>query len=504
MSKSFFSLLICGLVALVAVPAFADPPEAHSFRADPADQTAKALENASLYDWVMSFENPSIEPIVVEVPTSRLKSLENVQVEPGAPMDIGVHQDLDLAFASFGKAKGVAVQSLHANTVVWAASFRSPGARGVRLHLTDFNLPQGAVLFAYGPEEQVFGPYGEKGPNGNGELWTNTVTGDEIRLQLHIPRDHAFSTPRAQSTSFFRVVELAHMGDGYPFRLAAEAAEKAFCSYNDSCIRNAECENIPPGVQQVQDAIGFMIFTRSGGRTSACTGGLLNTTNNSQIPYFLTAHHCINTQSSANSLETYFRWTTPCGSSCPAQAQPPSSVPRVSGSTLLASHPSSDAALLRLSGAPAGSVFLGWTTSPVAYSGGTRLYRVSHPFAAPQGYSEHVVNTTSSTCAGSPRGNYVYSDAVLGSIQSGSSGSPVVNLGGQVVGQGYAACGPSPGTTCDGDDQVLDGAFTQSYSSFSAWLNPGGGGGGASIPSCTCGPWYCSFYPGSYGCCATC
>ncbi|MEM7587422.1 MAG: hypothetical protein AAF560_28800, partial [Acidobacteriota bacterium] len=90
-------------------------------------------------------------------------------------------------------------------------------------------------------------------------------------------------------------------------------------------------------------------------------------------------------------------------------------------------------------------------------------------------YSEQSVNTGSGTCGGLPRGNFIYSDATLGDSEGGSSGSPVVNGSGQVVGQLFGACGATPETTCDSDDRTVDGAFAVTFPSISQWLDPGSG-----------------------------
>ena len=94
------------------------------------------------------------------------------------------------------------------------------------------------------------------------------------------------------------------------------------------------------------------------------------------------------------------------------------------------------------------------------------------------------MNTSAGTCGGYPRGRYIYSDATLADTEGGSSGSPVVNGSGQVVGQLFGACGASPATTCDTDDRTVDGAFAVTYSSISQWLD-GSGGGGPGGGSCT-------------------
>jgi hypothetical protein len=108
------------------------------------------------------------------------------------------------------------------------------------------------------------------------------------------------------------------------------------------------------------------------------------------------------------------------------------------------------------------------------------LYRVSHPGGAPQSYSEHRVSTTAGTCQAWPRGDRIYSKDVSGATEGGSSGSPVLNGAGQIVGQLSGACGTNVNDVCDStSNATVDGAFANYFSAVEPFLNPGGG------PGCT-------------------
>lgn len=468
MVKCSLRLALCCLAALLlALPATADVPPLIT---PGPDVDARVAKTAATYEWVSSFASADAATYDVEVPAERLRALKADKVTNG-PLWLGVDTAVDFTLRPGLKHQPVGSVVFHGDFLVWTGTFRSEGASAVRLRLDNVDLPEGSELFAFGEHGHVYGPY----TNGNvhdasGVLWTNTVAGDSISLQLHQPIGTIRGT-RVKSP--FRVGQLSHLGDRYAF--GVRSATKAFCSWNDTCIRNASCENIPSGVQVLQDAVAYLLFS-SGGGTYLCTGGLLNDTANSGTPYLLTANHCFSKQTEASSLEAYFQWTVGCGSSCGTQYYPPGSVPVVTGSTLLASSSNTDFTLVQLSSAaPAGTAFLGWTTTAVANSSGTDLYRVSHPAGSPQAYSEQSVNTSAGTCSTLPRGDFIYSDATLGDTEGGSSGSPVVNGSGQVVGQLYGACGFSPGTTCDGDDRTVDGAFAVTYSSVAQWLDPGSG-----------------------------
>jgi len=108
----------------------------------------------------------------------------------------------------------------------------------------------------------------------------------------------------------------------------------------------------------------------------------------------------------------------------------------------------------------------------VANSNGTDLYRISHPATAPQAYSAQTVDTSAGTCQGIPRGAWIYSRDFYGATEGGSSGSPIYNGAGQVVGQLTGSCGFN-NEPCDSvNNATIDGAFANYFSSVSQYLDP--------------------------------
>ncbi|MCM2270751.1 MAG: serine protease, partial [Thermoanaerobaculia bacterium] len=168
------------------------------------------------------------------------------------------------------------------------------------------------------------------------------------------------------------------------------------------------------------------------------------------------------------------------------------------GSTIQATGSTSDFSLLRLASTPVSPdgvvTYLGWLSTDVANTNNYALYRISHPSGAPQAYSTGVVDTGKPTCRTLPRGNFVYSRDTLGATEGGSSGSPVVNDAGQIVGQLYGACGFNVNDVCDAESNAtVDGAFAASYPALAPFLDPGTGGGcSPKGASCTTGSECCS------------
>ncbi|MCH7884974.1 MAG: trypsin-like peptidase domain-containing protein, partial [Planctomycetes bacterium] len=151
--------------------------------------------------------------------------------------------------------------------------------------------------------------------------------------------------------------------------------------------------------------------------------------------------------------------------------------PSTLGASIEASNRRGDFTLLRLNQNPptTGIVYLGWNSDPVAFTNGAELHRIAHPAGAPQAYSKQEVDTSRGTCRGWPRGERIYSTDLIGGTEGGSSGSPVTNSAGEVVGQLSGACGFNVGDPCDSvSNATVDGAFAFYFDQVSPFLDPVG------------------------------
>lgn len=359
---------------------------------------------------------------------------------------------------------------------VWAAVIAVEGAGAIRLHVEDLTLPSNGELYFYSKDGQVHGPYKADGPNGTGELWTGTIFGPEAILQVRVS---APSTDAELSSVSFRVKEAGLITPSFaagfrpPYSVPAAPPPPGWPCGNANCIVDASCyggiaDTLSLAEAKMEWIQGAFIYT--------CSGGLVSDNNPTQNNFFLTANHCLSKNTNAQNVNFYWRFaTSSCNaSSCPSNGGWPY---QTAGSTVSKSGRKGDFTLLHLNAnPPAGSVFLGWTSAPVANSNGTGLFRVSNPNFGPQVYSEHAVDTGAPTCTGWPRGERIYARDTLGAIDGGSSGSPVVNGSAQIVGQLSGTCGFNPSNVCASgpgeDNATVDGAFAYYYSLVQPIINP--------------------------------
>ena len=437
------------------------------------DRAAHARQMQELHAWLVAEQVVAglAEPISI-----RLSDAELLEVAQGVCTDCvqtrallagmvkPVDAELDLA-----RPKRGALEPTEDGGVVWTAAVASPGAAGLRVHFTGFRLPQNYELYLYTMDGEVVGPYAGAGPLGTGEFWSHTVAGPEAVLQL---RRYGQQVAVRRNAVLFRIADLGHVAAQARAKYLGKATYP-LCGFNADCVENAACYS-GTAIAEATYAVAHMQFVKRP-YIYFCSGGLLNNSTGDGTPYFLTANHCISRDREAATLEAYFQFWTSCNNpECPAYNQ--ITTPSTLGARVVATNRTSDYSLLLLSEpAPLGSAFLGWTSAPVADDHGYELYRISHPGGAPQAYSHHTVDVNKGTCSSWPRGPWVYSHDVVGATEGGSSGSPVVNASGQVVGQLSGGCGTNVYEECDNDSNAtVDGAFASYFPEVAAWLDPGG------------------------------
>ncbi len=366
--------------------------------------------------------------------------------------------------------------------MVWTGAVESRGATALRLHFTNFDLPDNTVLYIYGLNGEAFGPYTGLGYTNSGEFWSHTITGPLAYVQV---RHFGPISEKDLRSISFNIESAGYLSEKFliPFyqpktpEFEGISGAMSHCPGNEDCVEDASCHNVG-AVADAKKAVAYMEWV-SGGWIYMCSGGLIADSDpGTQIPYFLTANHCLSRNKAASNLECYFQYAT---SSCHGACTDPGTFPRTIGSSVIQSSRNGDHTLLQLSqNPPSGSVFLGWDTTPIANNNGFKLYRISHPSGMPQAYSQHDVDDTFGYCQGLPIGEFIYSQDIVGATEGGSSGSPVVNGNGQIVGQLYGGCGYTL-EVCDAvENRTVDGAFAFYYSEVAPFLGEGGGG-----PGCT-------------------
>lgn len=224
-----------------------------------------------------------------------------------------------------------------------------------------------------------------------------------------------------------------------------------------ACNVDVRCESSPSqAFNQARNAVARMIYQEGG--YFVCTGTLLNDTDTSSfVPYFFSAAHCFTSQSTANTLTTFWFYES---TACRSNVLDSANVRQVSGgaSVLYANEPS-DVLFLRLNNAaPQGSFFLGWDANLV--SSNTNVLVVHHPQGDVKKRTLGRITGIGSSSLAS--GSFIKAGYTSGTTEGGSSGSGLLTtaasgefvLRGGLLG-GSASCnnaGNTPGSGGNSDD----------------------------------------------------
>ncbi|MDG1334300.1 MAG: T9SS type A sorting domain-containing protein [Crocinitomicaceae bacterium] len=340
---------------------------------------------------------------------------------------------------------------------VWRTEIVANGALTINLTLKDMNFPEGAHLYLYdAARTHTIGAYTSRNNNASGELGTDLVYGDHIVVEYFEP-----AAVRGQGT--FTINGVTH---GYrSLNLVQKNLAKALNS-SGACNIDARCPLDPyvGGISAWDDQIRSVAMIVVNG-SGICTGALINNSCNDGTPYFLTANHCLG--GGTSNWLFRFNWDVPEGNpgmSCATTANTPTSFNNpsnydqttVNGATVLVSGGQADHALLLLDNMTVGDAtswglfYAGWDNSDVQ-NAVTEVTGIHHP-----------AGDIKKICRADDNGNGIFhannAGAATWEIDSwedgvtepGSSGSPLFDQNGRIIGQLYGGAAACSGTVNNG------------------------------------------------------
>tara|TARA_Y100000991_G_scaffold56544_1_gene41369 strand:- start:14847 stop:17396 length:2550 start_codon:yes stop_codon:yes gene_type:complete len=350
---------------------------------------------------------------------------------------------------------------------IWRLLVTSPGAISLNFIFDDFFIPNGAKLYLYSDDrDDLLGAYTSIQNQDSGILGTWLVYDDKVWLEYYEP---AIVTNQGR-------LHIAKVTHGY--RNASDHNSKGLNDSGD-CNLDVNC-SIGDDWQDLKDhnkkSVALIIM---GGST--CTGALINNTENDGTPYFLTANHCYGGNEAAWAFR--FGWISPtnvCATTVNSQNGPTNMT--MSGATLRSRSSSSDFALLEINSSIPASwdrVFAGWDRSESTPDFSVGIHH-------PSGDVMKVCRDNSPALSTFYSGAAVWeiNDATggweIGVTEGGSSGSPLFDQNGKIIGQLYAGTAACSGTVDNNGWDVygrLGISWTGNGSSttrLSDWLDPNG------------------------------
>lgn len=355
----------------------------------------------------------------------------------------------------------VAPQSLEDGSSIFRMSVKSNEALSLNFIFDRFYLPSEAELYLYSEDRsQIIGAYTSANNNEAKILGTELIESNSAVIELVLPggiNPDDVELRLSQVTCGFK--SLKDVSEAW----LRDIGSSEDCNIDVNCPLGNGWEN------QIRSVA--MIVANGNG---ACTGALVNNTQNDGTPYFLTADHC---GPDPTSWVFRFRWesdipscatTTPSGNGAPFYES-------VNGAVTRAKNAGSDFHLIELNSAPDPSwdvYYAGWDRTDNPVNQGTGIHHPSGDIKKICRDDDALSQTTWSSAA-----VWEVSDWDQGVTEPGSSGSPLFDQNGRIIGQLYGGTAACNGTN-DNDEPDFYGRFAVSWNGPSAaarlsdWLDP--------------------------------
>lgn len=360
---------------------------------------------------------------------------------------------------------------------VWRLSIVSEEAITMNLLLEDVSFPEGASLYLFDDKNtNRVGAYTARNNREDGLLGTELMNGDHMIVEYHEPANVI-----GQGT--FTIANVIH---GYrSLNNVQSNLAKALNSSGD-CNIDVNCTLGDLWRNQIRSVAMIVV-----GGNGICTGALINNTCNDGTAYFLTANHCMG--GGTGSWAFRFNWEVAAGDATLSCASTTNSAgtynnsanwdQTANGATTLAQSGASDFGLVQIDNMTVtdaenwGCFYAGWNN--VDTDGTiTSAIGVHHPSGDVKKICEELNAPYHANTGGA---DVWWIDAWdSGVTEPGSSGSPLFDQEGRIIGQLYGGAAACSGTNNNGAYDFY-GRFGVSWGigGTSTYLDPAACGGNA-------------------------
>src|SRR5690554_907113 len=318
---------------------------------------------------------------------------------------------------------------------IWQAAIESPNALNLSVNFNEFHLPPGSRLQLYNADHSdITNTFTNRENRESNKLGTWFVQGDVVWLEYYQP-------PGSTANARLQINSVIH---GYRMGMVNTMlfGEKGFnnsgdCNYDVNCSIGADFDS-------KKDILKKAVALLNLGNGYLCSATLVNNTKADKTPYLLTANHCLENSNPAL-WSIRFNWISPnpvCGTG--ADSGQLNTNFTMSGVEVKANNSLTDFALVKINNPIPESwdvAFAGWDNSDV-----DPLFEVGihHPNGDimkicrdDSGAQKTKINGTEVWLIGG--GQLGWGDGwEIGTTEGGSSGSPLFNENGKIIGQLYA------------------------------------------------------------------
>jgi len=314
---------------------------------------------------------------------------------------------------------------------VWRLNITIPGAQALIVYYNEWYIPEGCELYLYNDnKKQVVGGFTSAFNTETGSFATEMIAGDKLTLEFFEPVGVA-----EEARISIEEIGYVYRGAGMLLPDIAEDKASGACEVDVNCAEGANWQDEKKGVCR--------IILKNGTSSYYCTGSLMNNTRQDCTPYILLADHCAFSTSYATSLNLtqwlfYFHYeATSCGGLYLTGQKIKYGCTLKAHDTYGSNETGSDFYLVQLTQSVStldNLFYNGWSRSTTASNSGVSIH---HPDGDIQKISTYNA-TLSSVYIGAPGSHWGVTWAATanghGVTEPGSSGSPLFNAAGLMIG----------------------------------------------------------------------
>jgi PKD repeat protein len=387
------------------------------------------------------------------------------------PYRVGVTVDANLDITQHGE-----MQVLSDGSKLYFLHLKCEGAEALGIDYYRFNLPPGADLYIYNSDHSnIIGAFTHDNNSGEEVFATRPITGDELILEYYQPWN-CFLDP-----------EIRISGLNFIYRGMNIGIRKSLKNFGGSgpCEVNVNCTEGNLWKPQVNGVV--RILARVKNQSFWCTGSIMNNSAEDFTPLVLTANHCsesgglVSTPTDVNKWIFYFNYES---DNCEDPVSEPVIHSMVGAVKLAASADpteiGSDFYLVKLNQkipAQYYAYYNGWSRATEAPVSGVCIH---HPQGDIKKISTYTEGLKSGSWSGIPNTHWIVewveTTNGFGVTEAGSSGSPIFDTQGLVIGAltgGESSCSNTTGVDYYGKvEYSWSSNGTADSMQLKPWLDP--------------------------------
>lgn len=367
---------------------------------------------------------------------------------------------------------------------VWRLSVHVPDAPATSLYYDNFYIPEGAVLYVYNAEKtHLIGSFGAHNNNESKLFATEIIYTSDCIIEYYEPAN-------VKQKGSFTITGIANVYNAPEPPSYIRLQNPKCCGFGTSgaCNVNVNCPEGAAWTNQRNSVARILI--KNGASQGYCSGALINNVAQDCKNYFLTANHCGAAVSAADKSQWVFYFNYQSAGCTNGASEPGSNT--ITGCTMRSSASNgansnvfgSDFLLVEFTSAIPAAYNVYYAGFDASGTGSNSGVGIHHPAGDIKKISTYSAALTSRRYyAQLPdnshwQANWVATVTNYGITEGGSSGSPLFNAAGRIVGKlsgGPSGCGAVAADKNDyygkvSYDWITNGASASQQ--LKPWLDP--------------------------------